>query len=80
VLLRTKDVAAFLKDAVTIGPSQDYVPPNDPRVIAHTKLLAGGETGATTVDLTKVDPAESYMFVCSYPGHGAVMRGTFTVN
>jgi azurin len=79
VLLKKKDVDAFLKDAVSVGPALDYVPANDPRVLAHTKLIAGGETADTTVDLSKLDPAESYTFLCSYPGHGAVMQGAFVV-
>jgi azurin len=79
VLLQKKDVDAFLKDAVSVGPALDYVPANDPRVIAHTKLVAGGEMAMATVNLAKLDPAQSYMFVCSYPGHRAVMRGDFVV-
>jgi azurin len=79
VLLPKKEVDAFLKDAVTMGPEKGYVPPGDPRMIAHTKLIAGGETATTTIDLGKLKPGESYAFVCSYPGHGVTMRGDFNV-
>jgi azurin len=79
VLLAKTDLEAFLRDAVTVGPERDYVPPNDPRMIAHTKLTAGGETATTTVDLSKLKPAVSYVFVCSYPGHGLTMRGDFNI-
>jgi azurin len=79
VLVREKDLDAFLRDAVSSGPSLDYIPPNDPRVIAHTKLLAGGESGVAEVDLKALHPGEPLIFVCSYPGHGASMRGSFII-
>jgi len=54
----------------------DYVPPDDETVIAATKLLGGGE-----VDLIEFEvpgPGE-YPFVCSFPGHAAIMKGVLVV-
>lgn len=57
--------------------STDYIPAGSEKdVIAHTKLLGGGETD--TIEFTA--PAKgSYEFLCSFPGHSALMKGTFIV-
>ncbi len=55
----------------------DYIPvsmKND--VIAHTKTIGGGETD--TIEFTA--PGKGvYDFLCSFPGHAALMKGTFIV-
>lgn len=58
----------------------DYVPADDEtkkQVIAHTKVVGGGESDS----ITFTAPAEpgDYPFLCSFPGHFAVMQGVFTV-
>lgn len=45
-------------------------------VIAATKLLGPGET--ETLTFTAPDPGD-YQFVCSFPGHFAMMRGIMVV-
>ena len=55
----------------------DYIPADMAgSIIAHTKLLGGGESD--TIEFTA--PAKGkYTFLCSFPGHSALMRGTFIV-
>ena len=41
-------------------------------IIAHTDLIGGGESA--TVEFT-VTEAGTYDFLCSFPGHSAIMKG-----
>jgi len=46
------------------------------QVIAHTKLIGGGES--TTIEFT-APAAGTYLYICSFPGHYATMKGVLTV-
>ena len=54
----------------------DYVPADDPDMVAHTKLLGGGESD--TIEFEVPGPGE-YPFLCSVPGHSGVMKGVLVV-
>ncbi|MDQ8201800.1 azurin [Pelagicoccus sp. SDUM812003] len=72
------DVAAFGNAAVGAA-GNEYIPQEAPHassVLAHTKLLGPGETD--TVTYTFDSPGE-YPFICSFPGHWALMKGTIVV-
>ncbi len=56
-----------------------YIKEGDPRVIAHTKIIGAGEKDSVTFDVSKLDPAESYEFFCTFPGHIAMMKGSVTL-
>ena len=79
VLTRTADVDAVAKDGVAAGLANEYVKPRDPRVIAASRLVGGGETTTVTVPTARLDVGGDYMYVCTFPGHYAVMRGKFVV-
>jgi azurin len=71
----TKDAVAT--DGTTAGPTNDWVPPGDPRVIANTVLIGPGES----TEMTFTAPAPgTYQFVCTFPGHNFTMFGDFAVN
>jgi azurin len=54
----------------------DYIPAGATEVIVHTKLIGGGQTD--TIEFAA--PAKGvYEFICTFPGHSAVMKGTFYV-
>lgn len=54
----------------------DYVPAGATEVIVHTKLIGGGQSD--TIEFTA--PAKGvYEFICTFPGHSAMMKGTFYV-
>lgn len=54
----------------------DYIPADTKDVIAHTKLLGGGESD--TIEFPA--PAKgTYEFLCSFPGHVGFMKGTLIV-
>ena len=45
-------------------------------VVAHTKLLGGGEKDEIT--FTAGEPG-TYPYICTFPGHFAIMQGVLTV-
>jgi azurin len=79
VLSRTADEAGITADGVPAGLSNDYLKPGDARVIAHTKVVGGGESDSTTFSVSALKVNESYEFFCSFPGHVSLMKGTVTV-
>ena len=50
--------------------------PDSPDVLAHTKLIQPGQT--ETIEFT-LPTAGEYNYICTFPGHGAIMNGTITV-
>ncbi|MBX3252504.1 MAG: azurin [Chitinophagaceae bacterium] len=70
------DVAAFAMKAVD-AKDNDYFPASEAaNVIAHTKLIGGGESD--TIEFT-APAAGTYPFICSFPGHYGFMKGEFIV-
>ena len=76
VLAKTADVQPVATDGIAAGAAQNYVKPGDARVIAHTKLVGGGESDSVTFPVARLVPAGSYSFFCSFPGHSSLMKGT----
>ncbi len=76
VLTKASDFRGVASDGMTAGAESDYVKPGDERVIAHTKLIGGGETDSVSFDVAKLSAGESYEFLCSFPGHVSMMKGT----
>ena len=54
----------------------DFIPEGTTAVLAHTKMLGGGET--TTIEFTAPE-AGSYDYICSFPAHYALMKGKLIV-
>ncbi|MFN4762913.1 azurin [Gillisia sp. Q332] len=73
LLEKGTDVAKFATAAMN-NKATEYIPANG--VLAHTKLIGGGES--TTVEFT-VPAKGTYDFICSFPGHYAMMKGKFIV-
>ncbi|KTT24835.1 azurin [Pseudacidovorax intermedius] len=79
VLAKTADVQAVANDGIAAGLDKQYVKPGDARVIAHTRVVGGGESDSVAVDVSKLKAGESYTFFCSFPGHSGVMKGSFAL-
>ncbi|MDO5640490.1 MAG: azurin [Neisseria sp.] len=75
VITKTEDVDAVDKEGAAEGVDKDFVKADDPRVIAATKLIGGGEETSITIDTSKFAAGNKYEFFCSFPGHIAMMRG-----
>lgn len=54
----------------------DYLPEDSDQYIAATELIGGGQE--TTIEF-KAPEAGTYDFICSFPGHYAMMKGKFIV-
>ena len=67
------DVAKFSQVAMN-AKATEYIPSKG--VLAHTKLVGGGES--TTIEFTAPKKG-TYDFICSFPGHYAMMKGKFIV-
>ena len=68
-----------LADGMAAGEAANYVKAGDERVVAHTKLLSGGEKDTVTFDVSKLAKGEAYEYYCSFPGHYAMMNGKITL-
>jgi azurin len=77
VLTKTADVAGVASDGIGAGFAKDHVKAGDARVIAHTKVIGGGQTTSVTIPASKLKAGEAYTFFCSFPGHSALMKGVF---
>jgi azurin len=67
--------------AAKCAPAKDteYIPQDaesKAAIVAYTKMLGGGEEDEIT--FTAPAPGE-YPFICSFPGHFAIMQGVMTV-
>ena len=76
VLSKTADVQAISTDGIAAGLPQNYVKAGDARVVAHTKVVGGGESDSVTFSPAKLGAADSYTYFCSFPGHSSLMKGT----
>lgn len=66
------DFNAFAQKAA-LEKDNEYIPVDTGAdVIAFTKMIGGGETA--TVDFT-ITEAGTYEFLCTFPGHSALMKG-----
>ena len=55
--------------------ADSYLPKGDPRAIAFTKVLGGGESTTITIPTKKLARGGDYTFFCSFPGHWNMMKG-----
>lgn len=78
VLLQSMDASALNSlgmEAAANAP--DYLPRDMSVVIAHTRMLGGGESD--TIEFNLPEEPGQYPFVCTFPGHFALMRGNVIV-
>ena len=78
VIAKTADVDAVAKEGAGAAAT-NYVKDGDARVIAHTKVVGGGEKDSVTFKTDVLEAGGDYDFFCSFPGHYAVMRGKVVV-
>jgi azurin len=77
VLARQSDMSAIVNAGLAAGFKHGYVPDNDRRIIAATKVVGGGETATVTFSTSLLQEGIPYVFFCTSPGHSSVMHGRF---
>ena len=76
ILQEGTDEAAFATKAMN-AKDTDYIPASEKAsIVAHTKLLGGGEQDK--IEFT-IDKKGTYNFLCTFPGHFAMMKGVLIV-
>lgn len=70
---------AVAQEGLAAGLASNYVKGGDPRVIASTKIIGGGETASTSFPGSKLKAGGAYKFFCTAPGHLALMTGALIV-
>jgi azurin len=79
VLVQSSDVNGVVQEGIAAGLDNDYIKPDDERVIAATDLIGGGGETSVTFSLDGLEPGGDYEFICTFPGHVALMRGDFII-
>lgn len=77
VIAKEADMAGISADGAS-NPT-DHVKAGDTRVIAHSKIIGGGETTSISFEVAKLKEGGPYKFFCSFPGHLALMQGSLQV-
>lgn len=76
ILKQGVSLTAFGNKAAT-AKDNGYIPEGaEGDIIANTKLIGGGQTTSIEFD---APAAGTYDFLCSFPGHYALMKGKFIV-
>ncbi|GAB3332651.1 azurin [Larkinella ripae] len=77
VLLKSGVNIADFSSKANLARDDEYIPKSEAaNIIAHTKLLGGGESD--TIEFTAPKKG-TYPFICSFPGHYGLMQGKFIV-
>ena len=76
VLVRPGTADAVAAAGLQAGEQHGFVAPGDSRVLAATQLCGKGQQ--VSVDFVAPAPGD-YPFLCTNPGHGAVMHGVLHV-
>jgi azurin len=75
VLSKTADLAGVSSDGIGAGFANDHIKKGDTRVIAHTKIVGGGQSTSVTFPASALKKGEAYSFFCTFPGHSSIMKG-----
>jgi azurin len=79
LIAKQADMAGIDADGMKAGATANYVKADDSRVIAHTKLIGGGETTSVSFPVSKIKDGGPFVFFCSFPGHSTLMHGPISV-
>jgi azurin len=77
VLVNTPDLTAVANAGMGAGLASNYVAAGDKRVLAATKVVGGGQSDTITFSTASLKAGGDYSYLCTFPGHNALMRGKF---
>ena len=75
VITKEADKEGVIADGGTAGAASNYLKAKDTRVVAGSSVIGGGESTSVKFKVKKLSAKEKYVFFCSFPGHGAIMKG-----
>ena len=78
VLTTTVDYMPVAAAGQAAGPPE-YLPVGDPRILAATSLIGGGEETSVTFNLSGLEAGGDYTYFCSFPGHYILMNGKLII-
>src|SRR5262245_4957259 len=62
VLAKTSDLANIANDGIGAGIANNYIKNGDTRVLAHTKVVGGGQSDTITFSTSLLKKGEAYSF------------------
>jgi azurin len=77
VLAKDSDKSAIVNAGMAAGLKHNFLPENDKRIIAATKVVGGGESTTVKFSTAALVQGARYVFFCTVPGHSSVMHGKF---
>lgn len=77
VLAREADMSGIVNAGMAAGFKHGYLPENDKRIIAATKVVGGGESATVKFSTSALQEGIRYVFFCTSPGHSSAMHGAF---
>jgi azurin len=77
VLVKTADLAGVDQAGLSAGLANNYLAPGDKRVLVHTKVIGGGESTSVSFSASILKKGGDYSYLCTFPGHSALMHGKF---
>jgi azurin len=77
VLVNTPDLSAVANAGMGAGLASNYLATGDKRVLANTKVVGGGQSDTITFSTATLKAGGDYSYLCTFPGHNALMRGKF---
>ena len=75
VITKEADKEGVITDGGTAGAAANYMKAKDARIVAGSSVIGGGESTKLSFKVKKLSAKEKYVFFCSFPGHGAIMKG-----
>lgn len=76
VLVKPGTADGVAADGIAAGEANDYLKASDDRVLAHAKMVKGGDSSSVTFD---APAAGAYDYICTFPGHAVLMKGVLTI-
>ena len=75
VITKEADKEGVIEDGGKAGAASNYLKAKDARVVAGSSVIGGGESTSVKFKVKKLNAKDKYVFFCSFPGHGAIMKG-----
>ncbi|MEM9172749.1 MAG: azurin [Pseudomonadota bacterium] len=79
VLLPKDAIEGVATEGMGAGLGGNYIKEGEDRIVVGSKIVGGGESDTVTFKPADLDAGTEYMYICTFPGHWSVMRGTFTL-